>query len=486
MEHPTLLVLGGDGYLGSPLALRLARLHPERRIVLADNLLRRRLVQREGSSSLLPLADPARRLKAARRIHGLSNLEFVELDATTSQLDALIRRRRPHVIYHLAQQGSAPYSMRGCDEALFTLSNNEYGNMRLLWAVRRYVPDCHIVKLGSFGEYAKSGMDIAVACRTWGLRVTDIMQSTIFGTWSEEIANHEELFTRLDYDECFGTVVNRYLAQALAGLPLMVYGSGHQRTGLMSLQDSIQSLAELADHAPVAGTHRVINHVTEESYSINELGHPAGAIPSRTSRQPADPVRGIRLGSLPQRTLSLLGDQPESRNLRYAIPRRARGDAAVSGRRPLGPAARAVPARTRGAPPRRGHRHAHLARGRTFAARARRRFDLHQPAGAGAGTPVRASRPTTARVDDAARAHRRTRRWSCTQGSERTTSANAARPWRSTSRSSCTASSRDGASHTTLADRLPATGARPGWSWRPSRSSTRIPCTARWTTTCCT
>ena len=305
-----ILVLGGDGYLGWPLSLRLARENPSTRVVLIDNLLRRRLVRDEGGDSLLPILTPEQRLEATRSHFGLENMEFMHMDVNSPDLETLIAETQPGIIYHLAQQGSAPYSMRGPEQALFTVRNNEEGNMRLLWAVKNYAPNCHIVKLGSFGEYATSGLDIAegyfrptygnnqasrpvpypreaddfyhatkindtnhisVACRIWGLRVTDIMQCTVFGSWTPEIDDREDLFTRLDYDECFGTVANRFLAQALCGQPLTVYGTGHQRTGLMSLNDTVQSLARLREEPPPPGAHRVINHLTEESYSVIEL-----------------------------------------------------------------------------------------------------------------------------------------------------------------------------------------------------------------------
>ena len=200
--------------------------------------------------------------------------------------------------------------MAGIEEALFTLNNNEGNNMRLLWAVRKHVPDAHIIKIGSFGEYAKAGLDItegyffpehngqkanrpmpfpreaddiyhiskindtnyaAMACRKWNLRITDVMQSTIFGLKTEEMADCDALYTRFDYDEIFGTVLNRFLTQVIAGYPLTVYGTGNQRTGLMSLKDSVNSLANIVNNIPECGTHRVINHVTEARYSINEL-----------------------------------------------------------------------------------------------------------------------------------------------------------------------------------------------------------------------
>lgn len=326
-----IMILGGDGYLGWPLSIRLARANPSTPIILVDNLLRRRLVKRENGDSLLPILEPEQRLAACQEIFGLDNMEFVYLDVNSKAFDTLVGERKPAAVYHLAQQGSAPYSMRGDEQALFTLRNNEEGNLRLLWAVKKHVPDCHIVKLGSFGEYAISGLDVAegyfvpsyrgkqagepvpypreaddfyhaskindtnyisVACRKWGLRVTDIMQCTVFGSWTPDIDDRRELFTRLDYDECFGTVANRFLAQAICGQALTVYGTGHQRTGLMSLHDTVQSLAQLWNQAPSEGAHRVINHLTEESYSVNELAQTIRELAGRAGF-PVDIQRGV-------------------------------------------------------------------------------------------------------------------------------------------------------------------------------------------------
>ena len=306
----TILVLGADGYYGWPLAMKLAVQHRKENIILVDNEWRRNTVRSFGYDSLIPISKPERRLEAFREIHDLNNISYRRMDVNSDNLEELIESTKPYVIYHLAQQASAPYSMKGLNEALYTLNNNEAGNMRLLWAVRKHVPDAHIIKMGSFGEYAKGGIDISegyffpehngkkadrqmpypreaddiyhtskindtnyvsLVCRKWNLRITDVMQSTIFGFITEEMAGCEELFTRFDYDEYFGTVVNRFLTQVVAGHTLTVYGTGHQRTGLMALRDSVTSLASFTDDAPPAGTHRVINHVTESNYSINEL-----------------------------------------------------------------------------------------------------------------------------------------------------------------------------------------------------------------------
>jgi UDP-sulfoquinovose synthase len=306
----SILILGGDGYLGWPLSIKLALRYPQTRIVIADNQLRRALVAKCGGNSVTPIEDPQARIAAFTRTFGQDNLSFVDLDVCTPKLEALIAELKPSLVYHLAQQCSAPYSMIGVDEAMFTITNNEAGNMRVLWAVRNLVPDAHLVKLGTFGEYAKGGIDIAegyfqptyngktadrampypresddvyhiskindtnyisLACRKWGLRVTDVMQSTIFGVYTEETHRHDALYTRFDYDAVWGTVVNRFLAQTVLGFPMTVYGTGLQRTGLMALDDSIGSLASLAERAPERGQHVVINHVTERNHCINDI-----------------------------------------------------------------------------------------------------------------------------------------------------------------------------------------------------------------------
>lgn len=352
-----IVVLGGDGYIGWPLSLRLALQWPERRVIVVDNLLRRRLVARVGAASLLPIASPEERLEAARSC-GIANIEWVHLDVASSALTPLIAHERPQTIYHLAQQGSAPFSMRDVESSILTLTNNESSNLRLLWAVRDFVPDAHIVKMGSFGEYAKCGIDIAegyfspsykgktpdrpmpypreaddfyhvtkindtnfisVACRKWGLRITDVMQSTVFGARTAETARHPLLHTRFDYDECFGTVVNRFLVQALIDEPLSVYGTGHQRTGLIALEDSVARLTAIASDPPEPGAHRVINNVTEVSYSINEIAAEIQTVLAN---------RGRRV-MIERSTHDPRGERPETK-LSYEVERTLGGGGAHS------------------------------------------------------------------------------------------------------------------------------------------------------------
>jgi UDP-sulfoquinovose synthase len=306
----TILVIGGDGYIGWPLAMTLAKTYPNEKIIIADNERRRNAIISNGFKTLYPITLPKDRLKIAGSIYGMYNIIYKKIDANSIAIETLIKNERPHTIYHLAQQCSAPYSMKGVDEALDTIRNNEESNVRILWAIREYSEHTHLIKIGSFGEYAKAGIDItegyftptlrgkkaneampyprqaddiyhitkindsnfiAMACRIWGLRVTDVMQSTVFGILTNEMDDNELLFTRFDYDHIYGTVANRFLAQAISGHPLTVYGSGHQRTGLMALKDAVYALAALVENAPNAGMHKVVNHITETNFSVLEL-----------------------------------------------------------------------------------------------------------------------------------------------------------------------------------------------------------------------
>ncbi len=306
----TILVLGGDGYYGWPIALKLAVSRPNTKIIIADNEWRRNTVKKIGSDSLVPISRLEERVKAFREVYGQNNLHYVYMDVNSSLLEDIIKVEKPHTIYHMAQQCSAPYSMLGLEESLYTINNNEGNNMRLLWAVRKHLPDCHIVKMGSMGEYCNGGIDIAegyfypefngktaakpmpfprqsddvyhiskindsnyvgMAARKWGLRITEVMQSTLFGIYIDEMLDCDKLYTRFDYDDIFGTVVNRFITQAVAGHPLTIYGKGNQTTGIMPMKDAVNSLEIIAGEIPERGEHKVVNHVTAANNSINEL-----------------------------------------------------------------------------------------------------------------------------------------------------------------------------------------------------------------------
>jgi UDP-sulfoquinovose synthase len=72
------------------------------------------------------------------------------------------------------------------------------------------------------------------------------------------------------YDDIFGTVVNRFLVQAVAGIPLTIYGKGGQQRGYLNLKDTLQCV-ELALNNPVGkGELRILNQFTEQ-LSVNDI-----------------------------------------------------------------------------------------------------------------------------------------------------------------------------------------------------------------------
>jgi len=300
------LILGGDGYLGWPTALRFSSRGHE--VAVVDNFIRRRWVASVGSDSLTPICPLEERIEAWRAKSGGNEIRgFVGSVEDGDFLDGIVAEVRPDVVVHYGQQASAPYSMASREQAVETQFGNTIGNLNLLFAIRDHVPDCHLVKLGTMGEYGQPNIDIEegyieiehkgrkdvlpypklpaslyhcskvhdstnihFACRTWGLRATDLNQGVVYGIETEETAGDERLITRFDYDEVFGTVLNRFCLQAVIGHPLTVYGSGGQTRGFLNIRDTLQCVELAALNPAGAGEFRVFNQFTEQ-FSVLEL-----------------------------------------------------------------------------------------------------------------------------------------------------------------------------------------------------------------------
>jgi UDP-sulfoquinovose synthase len=300
-----ILILGGDGYLGWPTALHFSARGHE--VSLVDNFSRRRWHEEAGTGSLTPIADLEQRLAAWKEISGREIRSYVGAVEDGDFLDAVVAETRPEAVVHYGQQASAPYSMASREKAVETQHANVIGNLNLLFAIRDHVPDCHLVKLGTMGEYGQPDIDIEegyieiehkgrkdtlpfpklpaslyhcskvhdstnihFACRVWGLRATDLNQGVVYGIDTEETEGDERLITRFDYDEIFGTVLNRFCLQAVIGHPLTVYGAGHQTRGFLNIRDTI-ACVELAVANPAErGDFRVFNQFTEQ-FSVLEL-----------------------------------------------------------------------------------------------------------------------------------------------------------------------------------------------------------------------
>jgi UDP-sulfoquinovose synthase len=300
-----ILILGGDGYLGWPTALRFSAGGHE--VSVVDNFSRRRWHEEAGTGSLTPIAGLDARIAAWKEVSGKEIRSYVGAIEDGDFLDAVVAETRPEAVVHYGQQASAPYSMASRRKAVETQHANVIGNLNLLFSIRDHVPDCHLVKLGTMGEYGQPDIDIEegyieiehkgrrdtlpfpklpaslyhcskvhdstnihFACRVWGLRATDLNQGVVYGIDTAETEGDERLVTRFDYDEIFGTVLNRFCLQAVVGHPLTVYGAGHQTRGFLNIRDTL-ACVELAVANPAErGDFRVFNQFTEQ-FSVLEL-----------------------------------------------------------------------------------------------------------------------------------------------------------------------------------------------------------------------
>jgi UDP-sulfoquinovose synthase len=299
------LILGGDGYLGWPTALRFSARGHE--VSVLDNFSRRRWHSEHGTASLTPILPLEERIAAWHEVSGEQIRSYVGAVEDGEFLDEAVAETRPDVVVHYGEQPSAPYSMLSRERAVETQHTNVIGTLNLLFAIRDHVPDAHLVKLGTMGEYGQPNIDIEegyieiehkgrkdtlpfpklpgslyhcskvhdstnihFACRTWGLRATDLNQGVVYGIATDETAGDERLVTRFDYDELFGTVLNRFCVQAVIGHPLTVYGSGGQTRGFLNIRDTLACVELAAANPADKGEFRVFNQFTEQ-FSVLEL-----------------------------------------------------------------------------------------------------------------------------------------------------------------------------------------------------------------------
>jgi UDP-sulfoquinovose synthase len=302
-----ILVLGGDGYCGWATALYLSKKGHD--VSIVDNYVRRLWDHELGAPTLTPIQPMRQRLNTWRELTGKEIRMYVGDITDHEFLASAIREERPEAVVHFAEQRSAPYSMIDRKHAVFTQTNNVVGTLNLLFALQEFAPDCHLVKLGTMGEYGTPNIDIeegyitiehngrkdllpfpkqpgsfyhlskvhdshniAFACRIWGLRATDLHQGVVYGTLTEESALNEALINRFDYDEVFGTVLNRFCVQAAVEHPLTVYGKGGQTRGYIDIRDTVRCI-ELACLNPAGrGECRVFNQFTEQ-FTVLQLAH---------------------------------------------------------------------------------------------------------------------------------------------------------------------------------------------------------------------
>ena len=299
------LVLGGDGYLGWPTALHLSDRGHDTAVL--DNFARRRYDEELGVCSLVAIEDLDVRVAAWREVSGKRIAAYTGDLLDPGFLYATLRDFRPDAIVHFAEQRAAPYSMIDRAHAVYTQHNNVIGTLNLLYGIAETNRDIHLVKLGTMGEYGTPNIDIdegwldiehngrkdrvlfpkrpgsfyhlskvhdshniEFACRNWGLRSTDLNQGVVYGQQTPQTVLDPRLSTRLDYDGVFGTVLNRFVIQAVLGEPLTVYGTGRQIRGLIDIRDTVECIRLAVENPADRGEFRVFNQMTE-AMSVRDI-----------------------------------------------------------------------------------------------------------------------------------------------------------------------------------------------------------------------
>ena len=299
------LILGGDGYLGWPTAMHFASLGDD--VAVVDNYFRREIAQRTNSEPLVVLPKLDERAKLYKKLTGREIKTFIGDLNEYSFLEKILGDIRPDVIVHYAEQPSAPFSMMGFSEAKTTLQNNLNVTFNCIWGIKECCPNAHLIKLGTMGEYGTPNIDIEEGwieinhkgrsdkflfpraagslyhttkildtdliwfyVRNEDLRATDLMQGPVYGHSTAESSLHPLLGTNFHYDDIFGTVINRFIVQAVAGIPLTVYGDGGQTRGYLNLIDTLKCVELAAKNPSNKGEMKIYNQFTE-TFSVNEL-----------------------------------------------------------------------------------------------------------------------------------------------------------------------------------------------------------------------
>ncbi|HWE48749.1 MAG TPA: UDP-sulfoquinovose synthase [Bryobacteraceae bacterium] len=298
-------ILGGDGYCGWATALHLSQRGHS--VAVVDNFVRRQWDFELGAQTLTPIQPLTDRLRVWKELTGRSIRLFVGDVTDYEFLAEVVDDFEPDAVVHFAEQRSAPYSMIDRKHAVSTQVNNVVGTLNLLFALKELRPECHLVKLGTMGEYGTPNIDIEegyinithngrsdilpfpkqpgsfyhlskvhdshnmmFACKIWGLRATDLNQGVVYGTVTDEVVLDEALINRFDYDDVFGTVLNRFCVQAASGHPLTVYGKGGQTRGFLDIRDTVQCIEIACLNPAKPGECRVFNQFTEQ-FSVLEL-----------------------------------------------------------------------------------------------------------------------------------------------------------------------------------------------------------------------
>ena len=301
-----ILILGGDGYLGWPTSMHLANEGHE--VYSIDNLSKRKIASEHGVEPLNIIKPFNERVKIWNKNQKNKIKHMISDLLNYKVLCEILKEFKPETIIHYAEQPSAPYSMASREKAVFTQHNNVIGNLNLLFAMKKYCPDSHLVKLGTMGEYGTPNIDIEegwlniehngrkdkvlypkkpgsfyhlskvhdsanieFACRIWGLRCTDLNQGFVYGISTKEIdLDYDNLSTAFHYDSIFGTIINRFITQLATERDMTVYGKGNQKRAFLNIIDTINCVKIASNNPPKGGEFRVFNQFSEFC-SLNEI-----------------------------------------------------------------------------------------------------------------------------------------------------------------------------------------------------------------------
>jgi UDP-sulfoquinovose synthase len=301
-----ILILGGDGYLGWPTAMYFSSKGYQ--VTVVDNYFRRNACIELDTGMLYPVPTLLERVKIWQEITGFQ-IKVVIGDLTNPEFtrSLFIGKSPPSTVVHYAEQPSAPYSLIDYQHADTTLVNNLRVTNNILWALRDYSRDTHLIKLGTMGEYGTPNIDIEegwleiehngrkdkflfprqagslyhttkimdtdliwFGVRMWDLKVTDLMQGPVYGIETDESKIDDRLRTFFNYDEIFGTIINRFITQAVVGYPLTVYGKGGQTRGYLNIKDTLQCVHKSEQTPAKKGELRIFNQIME-TFSVNQL-----------------------------------------------------------------------------------------------------------------------------------------------------------------------------------------------------------------------
>ncbi len=300
-----ILVAGGDGFCGWPTALYLSSRGHE--VAIADNLSRRDWDTELGTESLTEISSLEGRVSRWREVSGKDIETFIGDLCDEGFVYSMVESFEPEALVHFAEQRAAPYSMIDRAHAVFTQTNNVVGNLNIMFAIQTLAPECHLIKLGTMGEYGTPNIDIEegwidiehkgrkdrmlypklpgsfyhlskvhdshnieFGCRIWGMRATDLNQGVVYNVETEETSSDPVLTNRYDYDGIFGTALNRFIAQAANGNDITVYGEGGQTRGFIDIRDTVRCIEIAAENPADSGEFRVFNQFTEQ-WSVLQL-----------------------------------------------------------------------------------------------------------------------------------------------------------------------------------------------------------------------